>query len=137
MRLHRLVSALFLALVLAVGEVGLGQETDTRWLIGIWKGQQTRTAYTTQVEAEFKSEGGEVRWDLEVTTQNAQTSKARGTAKVSGETVTMQGQYYAGPACCWGLSYTLSRKGNVLEGTGIGANSATFQVYWRKGKEGA
>ena len=63
-----------------------------------------------------------------------QWSKARGSAKVSGNAVEMKGEYYqpTGPCRPTYLSYSLTRAGDVLEGTGIGAANRPFRVSWKK-----
>lgn len=134
MKLSKVVPMLFIVTVMALGGVAFTQETDTKWLVGVWEGTQTRSAFTTTVAVEFKDGGNS--WELEITSGSCSLSKARGSAKVSGNVVEMKGEYHqpTGPCRPTHLLYSLTRAGDVLEGTGIGATHAPFQVSWKKAK---
>ncbi len=60
MRLLRLVSALFIMAVTGVGGVAFTQETDTKWLVGVWEGESAVHAsrFPAQYTVAFKDEGG-------------------------------------------------------------------------------
>ncbi|MEK6666654.1 MAG: hypothetical protein AABZ20_09545, partial [candidate division NC10 bacterium] len=90
--------------------------------------------FETRVTVEFKDGGNS--WELELTSGGCKWSKARGSAKVSGNAVEMKGEYYQpyGPCRPTSLSYSLTRAGDVLEGTGIGAANTPFRVSWKKVK---
>lgn len=90
--------------------------------------------FETRVTVEFKNGGNS--WELGVASGACKWSKARGSARVSGNAVEMKGEYYqpTGPCRPTYLSYSLTRAGDVLEGTGIGAANRPFQVSWKKVK---
>lgn len=134
MRLLRLVSALFIIAVTGVGGVAFTQETDTKWLVGVWEGESAVRASThpAKYTVAFKDEGG-IIWELEVDWRPSGLSKARGSAKVLGEIVEMKGAYYAGRATS-GLSISLTRRGEVLEGVLVGALNVPIAVSWREMK---
>lgn len=114
-----------------LGEVGLAQETDTKWLIGVWTGEQTRVPWECRSEVEFNAEGGAIGWEITVLCMGREL-RGRGSAKVSGDTVEMKGQYYAGEM--GNLLYSVTRNGNLLEGTGNSAMNVPFRVSWGKVK---
>jgi|SRR3990170_2764525 len=133
MTLLQLVSALFVVAATGVwGGVAFTQENDTRWLVGVWEGTTTMSASQTRVTVEFKNGGN--FWELEIASGACTGSKARGSAKVSGNAVEMKGEYYqpTGPCRPTSLSFSLTRVGDVLEGTGIGAANRPAQVSWKK-----
>ncbi len=66
MTLLQLVSALFIVAATGVwGGVAFTQENDTRWLVGVWEGTTTMSAFQTRVTVEFKNGGN--FWELELT----------------------------------------------------------------------
>jgi hypothetical protein len=137
MKLSWIGSVLFV-LIVGCYEVSLAQETDTKWLIGVWEGESGSVGVSqpSGSTVEFKDEGGGVRFDLLIISSpfpRLVGSKARGSGKVSGDAVTMQGEYYAGGAT-GPLSYSLTRKGDVPEGTGIGSGNMQFRIVLRKFK---
>lgn len=99
----------------------------------MWKGEQADATgiFASEAEVMFKDEGGQIRRDLTVTFRGRE-GKASGTAKVSGDTVEMNGQYSSGFTGY--LSCSLVRRGDTLEGTGIGAANRPFRVSWKKVK---
>ncbi len=113
---------------------GIAQEIETKWLVGVWEGESAvpRSKDPAQYTVAFKDDGG-IIWELEVDWRPSGLSKARGSAKVSGEMVEMKGAYYAGRAV-GGLSISLTRRGEVLEGELYGALNVPIQVSWKKMK---
>lgn len=125
-----------------MGGVSIAQETDTKWLVGVWEGEDSLFAFgqthRSRVRVEFKEARQEIRWErsieevLEGGGQQFVGAKARGTAKVSGDSVTLDGQYVSGATGY--LWYSLTRTGEELTGTGIGALNIPFRASWKKVK---
>ncbi len=118
-----------------VSSPGAAQQTDTKWLLGKWQGEQWigTGQFRSKVGIVFKEEAGKIQWELEVTV-GVSSSSASGEATVSGNSVALQGKYYRGRAM-GPLSYSLTRHGDdELTGTGIGSRQDSFQVAWRKAK---
>jgi hypothetical protein len=130
------VSAVAMVCLMTFCTSSFSQETDTKWLVGVWEGESRPSRFQPyQVRVELKDEAGEIRFETLLTspTPFVHGSRARGTAKVSGDAVTMQGEYYAG-GVKGGVSYSLTRKGDLLEGTGIGGTNIPFSVSLKKVK---
>lgn len=108
--------------------------SDIAWLIGTWMWNQQAligaytALYPAKVTIEFKyHEGGDIRWELTVALQSGlgvygRHSQAEGSATVSDDKVALKGRYVSGSRK--NLSYDLTRNGDILEGTGIGATGA-------------
>jgi len=115
-------------------------QQDMNWLLGKWRGEQWSGAGSsrdrTVVEVVFRDESGQIQWELEVVSAvgRAFGAKAAGTATLSGELLSMRGQYTAGsPGLGAPLSYSLQRKGeDELTGTGLGRLQAGFNAGWKK-----
>jgi len=131
MRLSQLVPALFLVVVPALGGVGFGQETDTKWLVGVWDARTAFAGFTIDGTAEFKDGGNS--WEFEITSGDSAGSKARGSTKVSGDSVEMKGQYYRGPAM-GGFSCSLTRAKDILEGVCVGSRNVPTPTSFKKAK---
>ena len=134
-----LVIAAILVLTL-VGSLSVAQQ-DIHWLLGKWSGEQwfgTGSSPNDRaiVEVVFRDESGKIQWELEVvsTTGRGFGAKAAGTATLSGESLSMRGQYTAGgPGLGAPVSYLLQRKGeDELTGTGLGRSQAGFNAAWKK-----
>ena len=135
--MRQLLTIIGLTLVTALAGVGFAQDTDTKWLVGVWEGESRPGAgfQPSQMRVEFKDDKGEVRFETLLTSiyPLVHGSRARGSATVSGDAVTMRGEYFAG-RLMGGVSYSLTRKGDVLEGTGWGATNVPFKVFLSKVK---
>ncbi len=111
-------------------------ETDAAWLIGTWKGDQSNALSAPgregKVEITFSRSGEVIRWELYVRTFISSGSfyKADGVAKVSENHVALQGRY-TGIATA-NLTYSLMRRGDILEGMGIGASNSPLRVSLTK-----
>jgi hypothetical protein len=127
------------ALILAVFGSALAQPQspaaigeNLQWLLGEWKGTQSSGgAFTGDVEVVFKDENGQVRWELFVKTRTG-LSRAVGAATIAGDAVTMDGTYTSGAASGSALTYSLTRTGDALTGSGRGRGLAAFSVSWKK-----
>ena len=106
-----------------------------KWLIGVWEGEtQAETFQTTQLRVEFKGDGGAIQFETFLTSPYSRVhgSKARGSINVSGDTITMQGEYFEG-GLIGVVSYSLVRKDdNTIEGRGVGATMVPFSVRLKK-----
>lgn len=133
---HYLIGSLIVVSVAFAG-IATAQETNVKWLLGVWEGQSQAGVYQpTQVQLEFREEKGEVRYESYLTSPYASVhgSKARGLAKVSGDTVTCEGEYFEG-RMRGRTSYTMTRNGDRLEGTGVGATNIPFSIWLKKVKQ--
>ncbi len=133
------VLVMVVALISALPAIAQEDQTDTKWLFDIWEGEsRIRQAFApqTKVRIEFKEKAGEIRFETLLTSSSSfvHGSRARGTAKVSADAVAMQGEYYAG-GLTGGVSYFLTRKGDLLDGTGIGGGNIPFSISLRKVKQ--
>lgn len=100
---------------------------------GVWEGEQDvpRTGLVP-VTVEFKEAQGQVRWHRTIQLPNGRVVKASGLAKVSGDSVEMEGTYdteFVGH-----VSLSLNRKGDMLVGTGKGSSMVRFDISLRKVK---
>jgi hypothetical protein len=132
------VSFVMSALILAVFGSALAQAQspapigeNSKWLLGEWKGTQSGGVSTSGVEVEFKDENGQVRWELFVKTTGG-LSRAVGAATITGDAVTMDGKYTSGSASGSALTYSLTRTGDALTGSGRGLALSSFSVSWKK-----
>ena len=130
MKLSWIGSALFILIVGCYG-VSLAQEADTAWLVGVWRGTGRAAQYTVDAAVEFKDGGN--TWEFEVTSGSNAGSKARGSTKVSGDSMEMKGQYYAG-RLMGNLSCSLRRTGNTLDGTCLGSTNMPTRISFGKVK---
>ena len=108
-------------------------QSDPKWLLGEWAGTQKGGTGATNVDVEFKERTGEIQWELFVKDSYG-LSRAVGTAIIADNVVTMNGKYTSGAAAGNGLSYSLTRNGEGLTGTGRGMSPIEFVVSWKKSK---
>jgi hypothetical protein len=103
------------------------------WFLGGWDGRhwvQGRPELTSQLD--LKLVDRELRWDLAFKT-SAGSFYAEGTATLIGDTqLELRGYYVAGATRNRALSFSLTRRGDFLEGTGIGTDNMVFQASYRK-----
>ena len=140
MKLAGLLPA-FLWLLLVVSTVAIAQQpptasgdADATWLLGEWKGTQSSGRSAAQVEIAFKAQDGQIHWELFVRTSEGGLSRAIGLATVSGDSITLDGKYTSGSASGSGLSYSLTRNGDLLTGAGRGRSLTSFSASWKKVK---
>jgi hypothetical protein len=131
--LTRLAATLLSFVALSWATPTIAQE-PSQWLLGEWSGTQRGGAGAgTKVDVEFKERSGEIHWELFVKSSET-LSRAVGTAKIADNVVTMNGKYTSGSAAGNGLSYSLTRNGDVLTGTGRGMSLSEFAVSWKKSR---
>jgi hypothetical protein len=110
--------------------------TDRRpveWFLGTWDGRQWRDGRPELAsQLELKMVDRELRWDLSFRTSSGQFN-AEGTATLIGDTqLELRGYYVSGAIRNRTLSFSLTRRGDLLEGTGIGTDNIVFQASYRK-----
>ncbi len=125
-RRTRLYLAWFLLAPALLSAQNLSAESEAKWLIGSWQGTHTRGAESTEVRIEF---GEDLSWTAIVKFMGAEL-KATGATKVDGDHVTLTGRYITGRP--GPLNYSLSHRGETLEGTGLGSMNVSFSVSVRK-----
>ena len=138
MRLSSLISTVCLVGLLTVwgGGIALAQELDTKWLVGTWKATTPSPLEGRQDLWEMVvKEDGTFKGDIQ-SARGAWIAIA-GSWKLSGRDATFDGVHEGGQAPVRGtrFNFTLSRKGDGLEGTRYAEwSKRTLPISFSRGK---
>lgn len=142
MKLLRVVPGLFLLTVMLGWEVGIAQQTDTKWLVGVWRGAHSgRNVSDDMARFEFKEEEGKIKWKMvrtgQIFGQRGEWEASGIVVKISESSVDLDGKYdWSNFPSIEGqpLKYSLTRSGDSLEGYGLGALNVPFPLSLEKVK---
>ena len=136
---YRLVAPTLLGVLLLASATATTAQ-GVRWPGGAWKGDQWLEGEredATVVVVRFTVAANSIAWELEIVgPAEGRGNRAKGTAKVTGNSLTLEGEYYEGSAKGSKLRYALEkqRDDDELSGVGIGRGQTTFKVLWKRVK---
>ena len=110
------------------------QPAPLQWLLGSWQGRQWREG-TGEVQAtllDLRQVGHELRWEMFTTRGQL---LATGTATLIADRLELRGWYTGGKTSTRSLNLTLTKLGEMLEGTGLSMENVRFFASYRKRTE--
>lgn len=127
--------------------VSPAQDATGKWILGAWEGAHGPATYVRSDSSrfEFREENGKIRWTMvrsstlaNVYSQGPQEYEASGAvSKITDSSVEFEGAYDKATSFQTvgsPLKYSLTKKGESLEGFGIGKSNFAFTVVLKRAR---